>query len=382
MSLSEPRSHTVNTSDPIEDRLVEYRFKSIHGHIPALHITAQLNLAICVFVMWRQGINPIYYAWTPALAAFSVWRVGGWRRFRNRTGPLPTETMRRSLRGTTVAALGAVALCSVFSAATFALGSFNQTLVIPVSLAFGAIAIAHCIASMRGAAIASIVLGVMPSASLMLISGSFEARVLALTMLSVALLNIGFLREYHRGLIARLELASEIEWLADYDALTGLLNRRALFRHLDVAIERGRPFALAVLDLDKFKALNDTHGHLVGDGALKIVAERLIAAAGADDHVARLGGDEFVMLISAPESATLLRRFEDTLRVLGQEANVGGVAVQLRASLGYAAFPDDGISGDELYAAADAALYRAKGAGKGGLVRTRAVAPQSETQPA
>lgn len=371
MATAPARSLLASPGDTLGDRLVEHRFKSIHRHVPALHVTAQLNLAICVFVMWRQGIDPLYYAWTPLLAAFSIWRIADWRRFRRTRGPLPVDTMRRSLRGTTAAALGAVTTCSVFSAVTFALSSFGQTLVLPVSLAFCAIAIAHCLASMRGAAIALIVMGVMPLGVVMLVSGNFEASILAVAMLSVALLNIALLRDYHRGLIARLELASEVERLADHDALTGLLNRRALFRNLEEAIERGDLFAVAVLDLDGFKLLNDTYGHLVGDGALQAVATRLSDAVGPHDCVARLGGDEFVVKVAdTGEPTALERRFDDLLAALEQPTTIGAVTITTPGSFGYARFPDDGATGDELYAAADAALYAAKRAGKGGEVRS------------
>ena len=73
------------SADPVADRLIEFRFENIHRHVPALHATAQLNLAICVFVMWREGVTPLAYAWTPLLTLFSIWRVLEWGRFRRST---------------------------------------------------------------------------------------------------------------------------------------------------------------------------------------------------------------------------------------------------------------------------------------------------------
>lgn len=354
------------------NRLIEFRFENIHRHVPALHATAQLNLAICVFVMWRQGISPLAYAWTPLLTAFSIWRVIAWARFRRSTAALSIPRMHRTLRGITFAALGSVVFVSVFAAATFAMGIFGGSVVIPVSLAFGTFAIAHCMASMRGAAIAVIALGVLPSALAMWVTGAFEARILAITLASVSLLNIGFLREYHRSLIARLELSSEIQRLADHDALTGLLNRRALFERLDEAVARRAPFVLAVLDLDGFKQLNDTHGHLAGDEALRVVAGRMREAAVPGDHLARLGGDEFVMVTAdSGVDDTAENRLAALVRALALPHAVAGAMVNTPASLGFAHFPADGATGDELYAVADAALLDAKRAGKGRATRGR-----------
>lgn len=280
--------------------------------------------------------------------------------------------MRRTLRGITLAALGSVMAVSAFAAATFAWGLFGGSVVIPVSLAFGTFAIAHCMASMRSEAMAIIALGVLPSALAMWLVGAFEARILAITLTSVSLLNMGFLREYHRSLIARLELSSEIQRLADHDALTGLLNRRALFQRLDAAVEARKPFVVAVLDLDGFKQLNDTHGHLAGDHALRQVAARMREAAMPGDDLARLGGDEFVMVTgdAAPDD-TAEDRLAALVRALALPHEVDGKLVTTPASLGFAHFPADGATGDELYAVADAALLDAKRAGKGRAARAR-----------
>lgn len=362
----------VPRSRAFEDRLTEFRFAHVHRHVPALHATAQLNLAICVYVMWRQGIDPLVYAWTPLLTAFSLRRVASWRSFRRSGEAATPEKMQRVLVGISAAAVGSVLSVSLFSAITFALGLFGGIVVIPVSLAFGTFAIAHCMASMRSAAMLVVVAGIVPSAAVMLVIGSFEPRVLSLTMLSVGVLNIGFLREYHRAMITRLELAEEVENLAQRDPLTGLLNRRALFARIADAIQVGQPFSLAIVDLDGFKQLNDTHGHLLGDEALKLFAQRLCNATGEGDEVARLGGDEFVLLLRRRCGAGSRPGEVMEPGLPDQPVFLPDTGIAISGSCGVAHFPDDGMTGDELYAAADARLYTAKRARNG---QTRKATP-------
>ena len=163
---------------------------------------------------------------------------------------------------------------------------------------------------------------------------------------------------------------ARIEHLAHHDALTGLANR-ALFRErlgraLAAARRRGGPVAVLCLDLDRFKPVNDTLGHPVGDALLRAVAARLLACVREGDTAARLGGDEFAVLQAGagqPEAAgALARRLVEALsapyEVLGHQVVVG-------ASVGVALAPGDGGDPDELLKRADMALYRAKADGRG-----------------
>jgi diguanylate cyclase (GGDEF)-like protein/PAS domain S-box-containing protein len=166
------------------------------------------------------------------------------------------------------------------------------------------------------------------------------------------------------------EAEAHIRHLAHHDALTGLANR-ALFRErlgraLAAARRRGGPVAVLCLDLDRFKPVNDTLGHPVGDALLRAVAARLLACVREGDTAARLGGDEFAVLQAGagqPEAAgALARRLVEALsapyEVLGHQVVVG-------ASVGVALAPGDGRDPDELLKRADMALYRAKADGRG-----------------
>jgi diguanylate cyclase (GGDEF)-like protein len=153
---------------------------------------------------------------------------------------------------------------------------------------------------------------------------------------------------------------------ADCDPLTGLANR-AVFDVLCHELARGRRedvSALAVVDLDHFKRINDELGHAAGDECLRQLAERLRWALGDTVLVARIGGDEFVVMLGGPMGRVRLwRRLAAALPVLCQPVLHGGRAIDLSVSIG-ATLRRGGDEGQTIFAEADAALYRAKAAGR------------------
>jgi diguanylate cyclase (GGDEF)-like protein len=165
--------------------------------------------------------------------------------------------------------------------------------------------------------------------------------------------------------------ASELRRLerARSDPLTGLANREVLVERIDRAKGRAdreqRPFALLFLDLDGFKAVNDTAGHAVGDRVLQAVARRLTAVLRRADTVARLGGDEFVLLAEAlhvsSDAAVIARK---TLASLTSSIVVDKRTFAVGGSIGISVYPDDAGDPGRLINLADAAMYRAKQAGK------------------
>jgi len=159
----------------------------------------------------------------------------------------------------------------------------------------------------------------------------------------------------------------ELFFLSRHDALTGLANRRSLSDALDhLCRDEDDDFALHVLDLDRFKSVNDTYGHLVGDELLRQAADRLAKLVGKEDLVARLGGDEFAILqhVSSFETdAPALARKVN--RAMSQPFPTSRMAVSIGATVGVARGRVDGASAVELMQAADLALYAAKGDGRG-----------------
>ncbi|MFI5197573.1 MAG: EAL domain-containing protein [Thermoanaerobaculia bacterium] len=160
----------------------------------------------------------------------------------------------------------------------------------------------------------------------------------------------------------------EIEHLAYHDALTSLPNRKCLQDHMELALAQTRRassrLAVLFLDLDRFKLVNDTMGHGVGDEVLRQIAGRLRGCVRAGDTVARVGGDEFVLLLANLEKehlAPLARKILDEVSV---PLVVGAHRLSMTTSVGISLYPDDGSDADALLRNADIALYRAKERGR------------------
>jgi two-component system cell cycle response regulator len=157
---------------------------------------------------------------------------------------------------------------------------------------------------------------------------------------------------------------------AMHDSLTGLLNRGAVLEQLNKelvrASRRGAPVAVLMGDLDHFKNINDNHGHAAGDAVLRETSRRLKAGVRAYDSVGRLGGEEFIAVLPECDAKTGLSVASRLCRSLAETpTQYGGAAISHTISIGVAATDQFGSAhGDELIRAADAALYRAKHAGR------------------
>jgi len=205
---------------------------------------------------------------------------------------------------------------------------------------------------------------------------------LAAMALWQAVLGIRLQRLRHRA--SRNE---QLQEMAATDPLTGLRNRRGLEHALDQLLADAcaeRPLAVLVMDLDGFKAVNDTHGHDVGDRLLQAVAARLRQHLRSGDVVARLGGDEFVALVPDLPSAEVASQLAVKLLVAFDEPfDLGGLSCRVGLTVGYALAPEDGREAPVLLRAADGAMYAGKQAGKGRARRAgktpAAVPPAPET---
>ena len=175
-----------------------------------------------------------------------------------------------------------------------------------------------------------------------------------------------------RFAIERKRCERRLSMLACTDPLTGLRNRLGFGESLERALERsnrrGLPFTLMFIDLDRFKQVNDAHGHAVGDELLRRVAERLQHGLREGDTVARLGGDEFVVLAEAlatDEDAAIVA--DRLCSAVGQPFDLSGREVNISASAGVAMYPADAPDVDRLLCHADQAMYRTKKSGGNGF---------------
>ena len=174
----------------------------------------------------------------------------------------------------------------------------------------------------------------------------------------------------HEDITEQRQSEVKIEYMAHHDSLTDLANRVLLNERLEQAlghrIHREEIVAVHHLDLDQFKAVNDTFGHLAGDKLLKIVAGRLRGLVRDTDTIARMGGDEFVIVqgpIRDPAEATSLA--QRIIALISEPYDIDGHQAIIGASIGIAVGPGDGLRPDRLLRNADLALYRAKGDGRG-----------------
>jgi diguanylate cyclase (GGDEF)-like protein len=185
--------------------------------------------------------------------------------------------------------------------------------------------------------------------------------------------------------IANIRLREALRTQSVRDALTGLYNRRYLEETLDREVRRAsrtsQSLGILMIDLDHFKKFNDTYGHEAGDAVLRATGALLAAGIRAEDFVCRFGGEEFVIILPTADAAASRTRAErlrakmKELVVMHEGSSLGLVTI----SVGVSAFPEYGLSAKDLMAAADAALYEAKRAGRDQVMVAAAISDEAKT---
>lgn len=207
----------------------------------------------------------------------------------------------------------------------------------------------------------------MEPGTLPMVAG-ISAIVFCLAMVAIGMNNTRMMTTALRLRFINLELAHELEALATRDSLTGLPNRLILVERLSSALKRAdrgeHDVAVAFVDCDGFKKINDTYGHQAGDEYLKHVARTLQASVREVDTVARLGGDEFIVLLErCGDKETVERIVRRMLATRAQELQIGSVLLKTRFSVGVSCYPRDGTDPEALIQQADEAMYAAKRGG-------------------
>ena len=195
-----------------------------------------------------------------------------------------------------------------------------------------------------------------------------------------------------RDVSAARAVTSKMSYLAQHDFLTGLPNRMLLADRIKQAIASAKrnheQMAVLFLDLDRFKGINDSVGHFIGDQLLQSVAERLVACGRQSDTVSRQGGDEFVILlprIARAEDAAISA--QKILTALSAPHPIAGHELYMQASIGISTYPSDGQDAESLLKSADAAMYSAKDNGRNNFefcraeLNTRAAERQTQESP-
>lgn len=187
-----------------------------------------------------------------------------------------------------------------------------------------------------------------------------------LLVLIIVFLIYKLINRYTAELTAQKDI---LNYQAHYDSLTGLSNRVLFNDRLEQAVEKGKrqesKFALLFIDLDRFKQINDSLGHSIGDEVLQIIAKRIQGVVRREDSISRLGGDEFTILVQdlkQETDASLLA--QKIIYSFSEPINIENYTLYVTTSIGISIFPNDGINANNLLKYADAAMYKAKEEGK------------------
>jgi diguanylate cyclase (GGDEF)-like protein len=330
---------------------------SLTTQVPVLLAVAGLNTGILMAACVHAGLPFVNYGWMSLLILYTLLRGRFLRRQFARVVTRPQQ--ERLIRATSRAALGMLALLGIVAGTTYATELFAHSLLIPMSLGFGSISIAHCLYRLRPVAMGALGLGILPSAGTLILAGDFQAQMLGVSMITVAYLMMRFVAAQYDQLIDNLRLQHSVLTLANSDPLTGLANRRAVAAFLErqPSLEA---VGIAIVDLNDFKQVNDRYGHDVGDALILLVGQRLQAGFKGPGLVGRLGGDEFVVVFTGVADETALAALATRLIAeLAAPAQIDRLTVPVGASIGYAL----GTSTQDLTALmkrADNMLYMAK----------------------
>jgi diguanylate cyclase (GGDEF)-like protein len=376
--------------------LIEERYRSLRRQVPIVYLLGFVNLSgmeLATVGRLSAGLNlPTF------IAVCGLVRMWSW--FARRK-PVTEELMVRRMVQTVVFA-AAVCLAVCWRCIEL-LNNSDSTSHMAVMLFGGltAIGVSYGLTALPAAGRIPLLLIIFPLAAMTLVSDDPQFQWAAFSLVVVAALTMRLLAVHNRhmadvirsrSLIARqIELAEDAHHeavvAATTDFLTNLPNRRAFVAALEEEIARDGcwgSFALAILDLDRFKAVNDTFGHGAGDALLKEVAERLLRAVGDRGTVARLGGDEFAVLLPGVEHAAEATFVgAHILREVNRPMAFGRRKFGISACCGFAIAERGGQSSpSRVMADADLALYEAKDAAAGGVCvfEARLEAPRRRRQ--
>ena len=335
--------------------------------------STQLSLAIYSFTLLIICMTAVWISragWAWAWLIFSVVMIA-WRHL----GPVVARRRGRP------APLPGIMLSAGLSMVSFGFGSTMSILsgdvalmTISLSGGMGILAgLATRWAAMPRPAIAAMVLTMAPPALTLVLQGGpyiSAALVIACVVVSVAT----FTQHNQENLLAAITAEELHRRMAQTDHLTGLANRAQLIEQIALYCEElpapksdaGRRFAVLYIDLDGFKAINDSHGHAAGDEILQRVGDCLRQVTGPDEMVARIGGDEFVVLLRDADGLTARGVADEIIQAISREHRIAdGRALRVGCSVGISLAPLQGRQPETLLARADAALYEVKNQGKG-----------------
>lgn len=359
----------------IQPELAVAQSRALQTQAPLLYALLSVNMVAVAYT--HLGLAPDWMAiWIPALlVSANMLRMVSWLRKRGQSANAAESVAL--LRRTSVlsAVLSLIYITWALGLSHFG-GDREQTHV-AIFIAITVVGCIFCLMPLPQAALGVTVIVTVPYLAYYFSKCDAVYAAIGINILLVTVVMVYVLLNTYRDFVENVRskvkterLNREITLLAHTDALTGLPNRRLFFSDLSQAIDQARAtgtdLALGIVDLDRFKAVNDTMGHFLGDRLLETVAARFKAHFPDDGTVSRLGGDEFAFQIrsSGAEAVNIANKI---CEVLSEPYEVGGATVSIGASCGIATLSSIGTGqgGGSLYDAADYALYSAKGHRRG-----------------
>lgn len=352
------------------DMLVREQYRVLCRQIPTMYVLLLANSSFLAFVVASSAGWKVAFGLPALVIGAIIVRLMVWMRRRGGSAPVSTPQLRRNLRGTVgfggIFALG----LSVWTLTLLHLTEPSDRLFIPLFTALSSITCGYCLISLPLAAYQVIILGTLPIAAGLIMSGNMVLAAAGANLIVVATLIVRMVatqyRQFNRIVSSRNEILDEkakVNRLAHCDDLTGLPNRRAFLRELALCGKAapGAGFAVVMIDLDGFKPINDTYGHATGDELLVETARRLSTMLPAQALVARLGGDEFAVLLRGIDDAAIAETMTKSIsKSFSTPFQVGPQSFRVSASFGFAHGLAPLLQAEQLLTHADIALYEAK----------------------
>lgn len=367
-----------STTRQSSELLIE-QYTTLRRQIPLMYALMFINVLFLGIDTFRDVPFGMSFGIPIALAAAIVTRALIWLR-RQSIIATPND-VQSYLRGTIITAALLSIIFGSWGALLFPENEPIRSVSISLYIFVGAISCCFCLQALPLAGYFVILFGIMPVTMRLLASPSWALASIGINFLIVTLLILRTLSTSHAGFKHGLQARSDMRFeqdraraaertaqeLAYQDPLTGLQNRRALMEQLDtltVRDEHASRMDLLLLDLDRFKGVNDAHGHGVGDKLLQNVARRLRAIVGQSGSAFRLGGDEFAVTINSPSDRITVGLADRLIQGMAMPFPIDGFLHHISGSIGISQFPSDADSRDSLMQYADIAMYEAKSQGR------------------
>ena len=354
------------------------QYDAFTKQIPLLYLLLTTNTIAVATSYARVAPAWLTVAMPVVLCLMCALRLVKWL-YRSRKRPTD-EMVLRQLRQTNRLAGVIAAAFTAWGLILYGYGDAYARGHIAFYMAVTVIGCIFCLMHMRSAAIIVTLIVNIPFIIFFLTQPQMSLKAMALNLVFVSVAMIIVLLVYSRDFARLVEsrrktrhLSDENFRLANLDSLTGLANRRWFFTELDRQHEQARrhggAFAIGIIDLDGFKPVNDTYGHVTGDRVLTEAAQRLKEACGDDIILARLGGDEFGFIVSGNPTRDELRWLGAAISdIISLPYPVGSSQALLGCSIGVAGYPQSASDPEALFERADYALYHAKRHQRGQMV--------------